>query len=294
MSYVDRAHKLNLITPPPYVYKNLQYEVIMGSFAYGVSSETSDLDIYGFCIPYKSIVFPHTTGRYIFGYDATVPENFSQWQEHHIIDQYKRKEYDFNIFNIAKYMRLCADGNPNMIDSLFVPFRCITHSSPIGNLVRECRFDFLSKQCWVKFKGYAYSQLHKIDIKKPTGKRKKDVEKYGYDLKYAYHLVRLLNEIEQILLEGNLDIERNREQLKSIRDGRWNLYEIKEYFQMKERSLEELHLKSELPDKPQYDKIRNLLYKCLSMHFQEDIKPKVNINNDLLEDLRKIIYKYDQ
>jgi len=161
MSYVRRVHTKQLATMPPYVHGGLQYEVIMGSFAYGVSSDASDTDVYGFCIPPKSVLFPHTTGKFIFGYDKTVPGNFEQFQKHHVIDKEKGKEYDFSIYNIAKYFRLCADGNPNMIDSLFVPVRCITHSTAIGTLVRERRFDFLSKKCWHTFKGYAFSMLTK-------------------------------------------------------------------------------------------------------------------------------------
>ena len=49
--------------------------------------------------------------------------------------------------------------------------------------------------------------------------REKDIVKHGYSTKFAYHIVRLLNEVEQILTEHDLDLERNREQLKSIRRG---------------------------------------------------------------------------
>jgi predicted nucleotidyltransferase len=292
MSYVIHARKKQLTPVPKYVYGGLQFEVIMGSFAYGVDSDTSDIDIYGFCIPPKSIVFPHTTGKFIFNFDKTVPGNFEQWQQHHVRDLDKGKEYDFCIYNIAKYFRLCANGNPNMIDSLFVPLRCITHSTTIGNLVRERRKDFLSKKCWHTFKGYAYSQLHKMDIKNPKGKRKEMVDKYGYDVKFAYHVVRLLNEVEQILLEGDLDIERNREQLKSIRRGDWIVQEVRQYFQEKERALESLYLKSDLPHDAQYDKIRKLLYECLDMYFSDRVSPDVNRMEDMMNDLDMVLNKY--
>ena len=295
MSYVRRTHTERLAQVPPYVYGGLQYEVIMGSFAYGVSSDASDTDVYGFCIPNKSIIFPHTSGKFIFGYDKTVPGNFEQWQQHHVMDKGKKKEYDFSIFNITKYFRLCADGNPKMIDSLFVPLRCVTHSTAIGTLVRERRFDFLSKKCWHTFKGYAYSQMHKMDIKNPEGKRKIMVEKYGYDVKYAYHLVRLLNEIEQILLEGDLDLERNREQLKAIRRGEWTVKEVKEYFNTKERDLEALYKMSDLPNLAQYDKIRELLFECLAMYFDEAVKPaQENLVNDLFYDMQDLLNKYER
>jgi predicted nucleotidyltransferase len=287
MSYTKQLNRRGLINCAPYVTKQLQYEVIMGSFAYGCSSNMSDTDIYGFCIPPKDVVFPHTNPKYIHGFDP-VPHNFEQFQtEESIIDiTYEpHRKYDVAIYNIVKYFRLCADGNPNMIDSLFVPYRCITHMSPIGELVRENRRLFLSKKCWHTFKGYAYAQLHKMAIKKiPTGKRAKSIRKYGYDVKFAYHLVRLLDEIQQILSTGDLDIERNREQLKAIRRGEWSEKKVIEYFEWKEKGLEELANDSNaVPYSPPRDAIRDLLFKCLGMHWQtlDGCRAKENVSRKL-------------
>jgi predicted nucleotidyltransferase len=255
----------SLITDAPtFISDGLCYEVIMGSFAYGASSDTSDIDIYGFCLPPHSVLFPGEYG-WIAGFEK-IPFNFEQYQKHDInyeIAPHHHKKYDVTIYNIAKYFRLCANGNPNMIDSLFVPERCITFSNEIGNLVHENRHLFLSKKCWHTFKGYAYSQLRKMTTKKPKGKRIATIEKYGYDVKFAYNLVRLLNEVEQILIEEDLDLERNREQLKMIRRGEWSCQEVIEYFKMKERALEEVYLKSKLPHKVRMDEIRNLLHACI-------------------------------
>lgn len=259
-SHVKMLSEKKIIKDAPvFVSDDICYEVIMGSFAYGVSSDTSDIDIYGFCLPPRKILFPGEYG-WIAGFEE-IPFNFKQYQKHHI--EYEKKNYDITIYNIAKYFRLCANGNPNMIDSLFVPKRCLTFSNEIGNLVHEKRHLFLSKKCWHTFKGYAYSQLHKMTTKNPEGKRIDIIEKYGYDVKFAYHLVRLLNEVEQILMEEDLDLERNREQLKMIRRGEWKPREVVQYFFDKEKMLEEVYIKSKLPHKIRMDEIRNLLYVCL-------------------------------
>jgi hypothetical protein len=93
------------------------------------------------------------------------------------------------------------------------------------------------------------------------------VQKYGYDLKFAYHVVRLLNEVEQIMIEHDLDLERNREQLKSIRRGEWKKEEIVDYFQTKEKELESLYTNSKLPHSPNENKIKKILLECLEMHY---------------------------
>jgi predicted nucleotidyltransferase len=298
MSYIKKLHKRGLLNAPPYVTKQLQYEVIMGSFAYGCSSDLSDTDIYGFCIPPKNVVFPHTNPDYIHGFDP-VPYNFEQFQPKDSISDDTHKpprEYDVAIYNIVKYFKLCADGNPNMIDSLFVPRRCITYMSPIGELVRENRHLFLSKKCWHTFKGYAYSQLHKMSIKNPTGKRAELVKKYGYDVKFAYHLVRLLDEIQQILSTGTLDIERNREQLKSVRRGEWSIEKVFQYFEWKEKVLECLAEESkEVPYKVRWDEIRELLFKCLKMHWQtlDGCRAKEDVSFDLFYSIMGVMNKFE-
>jgi predicted nucleotidyltransferase len=151
--------KKKLITPPGFLIGSVQYETIMGSVAYGVSSDTSDMDIYGFCIPPKDMLFPHLRGE-IPGFGRQI-NRFEQFQQHHIYDKESDKLYDISIYSIIKYFQLCMENNPNMIDSLFTPQRCVLHITKIGEHIRENRKIFLHSGCWHKFKGYAFSQLHK-------------------------------------------------------------------------------------------------------------------------------------
>lgn len=160
--------KKNLINPPAFVKDCLQYLTLMGSQAYGVANtndkeELSDWDVYGFCIPYKDIVFPHLRGE-IVGFGKQI-KRFDQYQQHGVKDISTKKEYDFSIYNIVKYFQLCMENNPNMIDSLFTPQRCVLYCTPVANHVRENRKLFLHKGSWFKFKGYAFSQIHKMKDK---------------------------------------------------------------------------------------------------------------------------------
>lgn len=131
--------------------------VYTGSVAYGASTDYSDVDVSGFCIPPKHIIFPFAKDN-IFGFDS--PDIFNSWQQHHV--KYKDKEYDFNIYNIVQYFALCVENNPNMIDTLYVPQNCIMENSAVGDLVRQNRDHFLSKKCFHSFKGYAFAQKKKM------------------------------------------------------------------------------------------------------------------------------------
>lgn len=260
---IHTLEKANKIHPPKWLVDNVQYLTVVGSEAYGVARDESDHDIYGFAIPLKEEIFPHLKGE-IQGFGRH-SQRFEQWQEHHVL--HNNNQYDFAVFSIVKYFQLCMENNPNMIDSLFTSQNCVVYITQIGQMVRENRRIFLHKKAWFKFKGYAYSQIHKMKSKSCEGTRKEMVEKYGYDVKFAYHTVRLLNEIEQILVEGDLDLQRNSEQLKAIRRGEWIEQQVVDYFDNKEKQLEYLYVKSTLPAEPSEQQIKTLLLQCLEQHY---------------------------
>lgn len=291
-SIVLSLSKRGLIKPPTYATET-QYEVLTGSISYGVSSDISDSDIVGFCIPSKEVVFPHLAGEiFRFGKEK---KRFDQFQQHHIDDKENKRQYDISVYNIVRFFHLCMDNNPNMVDALFVPQRCILHITKIGHIVRDNRREFLHKGAWHRFKGYAYSQLHKARTKNPEGKRREIVEKYGFDVKFAYHIVRLLDEVEQILATGDLDLERCREQCKAIRAGEVPLARIEEHFAQQEVLLEELYQRSTLPYSPDEEKIKKLLLACLE-EFYGSLDKCIVVQPDfklLLQEMQAVIDKYE-
>lgn len=314
---------------PPFIKNNIHYEAMVGSISYGVSGDTSDIDVVGFCLPPKHIIFPHKYG-YIHDFGEK-PQSFGQYQQHHIKDVHSDKDYDVTIYNIVRFFDKCMGANPNMIDSLFVPTRCVLHISMMGEMVRENRKIFLSGKCFHKFKGYAFSQLTKmkdkigrefvmvcdhygwpLDITREdamkdvhgykdityisdifnridqSGKRSKrlpSIKKYGYDVKFAYNVVRLLEECHQILEEGDLDLTRSRAMLKSIRNGEWEMKRVEEFFDHKFKLLEVAYSKTKLPSKPREDDIKNLLLQCIDSHYEGSVSNRGQVDkvaHDLL------------
>jgi len=287
MNLIERLHSKGLIKPPPFIIGGTQYLTIMGSMAYGVSSDTSDMDLYGFCMPPKDMVFPHLRGEILgFGFQT---QRFDQFQQHHIIEKDIGKEYDLAIYNIIKYFQLVMENNPNMIDSLFTRENCVLFSTKIADHVRDNRKLFLHRGAWHKFKGYAYSQMKKMKIKNPdeTSARYEMVQKYGFDLKFAYHVVRLLGEVEQIMTEHDLDLMRNNEQLKAIRRGEWTLEQVEQYFYDKEKSLEAVYSASTLRHSPDEPAIKKILVECLEEYYGS-LSGVLHSENTLKEIIRQI------
>jgi len=264
---LNKLQDKKLIHAPEWLPNNTQYLTLMGSVAYGVSSDTSDSDVYGFAIPPKSLVFPHTAGE-IPGFGRQI-KRFDMWQEHHINDSSEHKQYDFSVYSIVRYFHLVMENNPNMVDSLFVPINCIIHITRTGEFVRDARRIFLHKGSYHKFLGYAHSQLHKISTKtpQPGSNRSKLVEQYGFDTKFAYHIVRLADEEEQILTTGDIDLRRSKEMMKAVRRGEVTQKDLMDWFSEKEKTLEKLYRESKLRHTPDEAAIKQLLLNCLESHY---------------------------
>ncbi len=194
-----------------------QYLTIAGSHAYGTNRPDSDFDICGFCMPPKYMVFPHLAGEIPgFGRQKKAFDEWSTGENGHIWDADacggKGRDYEFRVYSIVKCFQLLMDNNPNMLDLLFTPRECVVHSTKVGDMVRDSRHIFLHKGCWHKFKGYAFSQMKKMESKDPDpdSKRAANRAKYGFDTKFAAHTLRLMYECEQILESGELDLRVSR------------------------------------------------------------------------------------
>jgi len=261
-SIVNKVYQKNLREMPSFV-STTHYETITGSIAYGVNQDWSDMDIYAFCIPPKHYVFDQ-----IKGFKDGTP-NFESWQQHHIMDEEKKREYDIEVFNISKFFTLLMDNNPNMVDTLYTPENCLLHHTEIGRKVRLNRDIFLHKGAFHKFRGYAFSQLKKARTKEPVGKRAELIHKFGFDVKFASHIIRLTDECEQILTEGTMDLTRSAEMQKAVRRGEMPLDDIEKWFHEKERHLEALYHsdKCPVPHRPDKDRIKGLLLECLEDYY---------------------------
>ena len=116
------------------------YEYIRGSHAYGLNTETSDIDT-------------------SFIYIAPIGEIMGLRSDY--IEQVSDEKADNVGYEIGRYLELLEKSNPTMLESLFIPDRCILHKSPIMDLILQHKNDFLSKEALKSFSEYAYAQIKK-------------------------------------------------------------------------------------------------------------------------------------
>lgn len=250
---------------PDYVKGGLLYETKMGSQAYGCSEDSSDCDVYGFFIPPLEDTFPHLRGD--FNSFSEYQPLIEVFQAHHI--QMEHTQYDFSVYSIIKYFQLCSQCNPNMQDSLFTYDCDLLTQTKVSKMVRDNRQLFLSKLSYRKFLGYSRGQIDKMKAKKghENPKRNQSIVKHGYDVKYAYHCIRLLLESLQILQEGTMDLKKNSQLLNDIRNGLYSVDDIEKMVSNGEGKLSSAYENSKLRDSPDMNGLKKLLLNCYEEHY---------------------------
>lgn len=96
------------------------------------------------------------------------------------------------------------------------------------------------------------------------------VEKFGYETKFAMHVIRLLQVGLQILVEGNLSVHRpNTRELMNIRLGKTPMYEVIDKATHLMSLMEEAYVTSAIPNSiKESEKIHNISIDnlCIDMH----------------------------
>lgn len=222
-----------------------------GSIAHGTYRPNSepnsidDIDLQGVCIPPIDYYY----GLKQFGSRGTM--------------EIKQDEYDIVLFELTKTVRLLEKGNPNVLSILWLDPKHYLKISKAGQMLLDNRDLFTSKQVYRSFAGYANGQLKRMTHLACKGymgeKRKRLVEKYGYDTKNASHLIRILELGIEFLHEGVLHVHRNNaDKLLEIKDGKWSLGNVKVEAERLFRLAEVTYNLSKLPDKPDHTKVNEL------------------------------------
>jgi len=182
-------------------------------------------------------------------------------------------EYDGVFYEFKKFINMLIKSNPNVLGTLWTDRKYVIYKDPLWDQVLKCKDFFVSKKAYHSFTGYAYSQLRKMTSGTHAGymgdKRKKLVEKWGFDVKNASHLIRLLKMGIEFLVEGELHVERkDTAQLLSIKRGEWTLEEVKKEADRLFVQCADAYVQSTLPKEPYREGIEAMMISILEEHLQ--------------------------
>ena len=118
------------------------FSCVAGSRAYGLNTPSSDYDYRGVCIP---------PIEYYFG-----TQKFEQKDK-------GWPEKDKVVYGLHKFIELASKANPNILELMFMPDDCITHTSLLWEAIVRERNLFLTKKVKHTYSGYAFAQLKRIE-----------------------------------------------------------------------------------------------------------------------------------
>lgn len=131
------------------------------------------------------------------------------------------------LYSLRKYLQLATKGNPTALLPLFAPGADVVISTALGDELRQMRTDFLSVAAVHRFLGYMAGQRERMmggGRRSAVPNRPELIAKYGWDVKYGSHALRLAYEGLEIVTSGTLTLpipEPVRSRVLAVKTGAW-------------------------------------------------------------------------
>ena len=183
-------------------------------------------------------------------------------------------DLDLVIYSLRKYCRLAARGNPTVLLLLFAPADFVRVETPLGRDLRELAPAFVSQHAGRAFLGYMTQQRERLvgDRGQKAVKRPELEAAYGFDTKYAGHMLRLGYQGREYLTTQRLTLpmpEPERELIRAVRRGEVPLPDVLKLAGELERDLKAAMDETRLPAEPAYDRINGFLVTAHRRHWGE-------------------------
>lgn len=76
-------------------------------------------------------------------------------------DEISDNKHDKVWYSLKKYMNLLLSSNPNILESLFIDDKFVIYEHPIITEIKRRRQEFVTKECFNSFIGYAINQIRR-------------------------------------------------------------------------------------------------------------------------------------
>lgn len=211
------------------LYDAVIYRCVVGSRAYGLDNEASDIDRRGIYLPPAAL----------------------HWSLYGIPEQLENSATQECYWELQKFLILALKANPNVLECLYTPL--VETATPIAAELLQIREIFLSQLVYQTYNSYVLSQFKKME---------QDLRTKGeIRWKHAMHLIRLLLSGIAVLKEGFVPVrvEDYRSQLLAIRHQEMSWEAISEWRLDLHQTFDRAFAHTKLPERPNYEKANDFL-----------------------------------
>jgi hypothetical protein len=164
-------------------------------------------------------------------------------------------DLDLTIYSLRKWTRLALKGNPTIMLLLFTPEDQLVFCDELGAELRALTPSIVSRRVQGPFLGYLQAQKQRLTGERGQKRihRPELEEMYGFDTKYAMHMLRLGFQGVELLTTGRLSLpmrEPARSFLLDVRRGKVSEQECLTRAGELEQELTDLATASPLPGEP--------------------------------------------
>ncbi len=202
----------------------IAYRCVVGSRAYGLDDEGSDVDRRGFYLPPAAL----------------------HWSLRGVPEQLEGRGSEECYWELQKFLTMALKANPNVLECLYTPL--VETATPVARELLAMRDGFLSRLVYQTYNGYVLSQFKRLE---------QDLRTTGtLRWKHAMHLIRLLLAGITVLREGTvvLRVEGEREKLLSIRRGELPWDEVNDWRLALHHEFDAAFAATHLPDYPDHQR----------------------------------------
>lgn len=211
------------------LYRRVIYRCVIGSQAYGLAGEESDVDRRGIYLPPAEL----------------------HWSLYGVPEQLENHEAQEAYWELQKFLIMALKSNPNVLECLYSPL--IEFQTPLAEELLEMRSQFLSRLVYQTYNGYVMSQFKKMQT---------DIRNQGQvKWKHVMHLIRLLISGITILREGTVPVrvDEHREQLLAIKRGEVPWEDTEKMRLSLHGEFGRAFERTNLPERPNYERANEFL-----------------------------------
>lgn len=214
------------------LYDRVIYRCVIGSQAYGLAGDASDVDRRGIYLPPAEL----------------------HWSLFRVPEQLENEATQEAYWELQKFLIMALKANPNVLECLYSPL--VEQATPLAEELLEMRSSFLSRLVYQTYNGYVMSQFKKMQA---------DLRNQGrVKWKHVMHLIRLLLSGIEVLRTGFVPVrvDERREELLAIRRGEVPWEETEKWRLALHREFDQAFEVSKLPDRPDYERANEFIVKA--------------------------------
>lgn len=214
------------------LYDRVIFRCIIGSRAYGLDDDDSDIDRRGIFLPHANL----------------------HWSLYGVPEQLENDATQEVYWELQKFIVLALKANPNVLECLYSPI--IEHSTTLAEELLSLKDSFLSKLLFQTYSGYVASQFKKMQT---------DIRNQGrVKWKHVMHLIRLLLSGTHALTERTIIVHvgEHRDRLLEIKRGEMTFNEADNWRKLLQQKFEAAFRITTLPDRPNYELVNEFLIRA--------------------------------